>query len=292
RHLLKIPFSKVYGLRDYIQLIRDSLPQAGVVFLNASIARIDWILLGLLATPAITAEYSFAYKVFELSPLPLLILAPILLSRFSKYFGQYPDGQLTQRKTELGMLIRFEMIAATSIPLILNMVWTPLVDSLTVNKYGAVNEKVFFLLSCCSPFLYINNLLWSVLFAQNKLTLILRITLFTFLILLIGDLVSIPLFAAQGAAFVYLLAIIAEYLNYLRYTGLYRLRETWLSPLLCMGAALVSGVPAFLLTDEHWIRLAISLPVYSFLLLATKQLCISDIRYIVGLVNLKKIEIT
>src|SRR5689334_708760 len=47
-----------YQLKDYVLLIRESLPQAAGVFLNASIARIDWILLGLFSGPIITAEYS------------------------------------------------------------------------------------------------------------------------------------------------------------------------------------------------------------------------------------------
>ena len=109
----------------------------------AGITRIDWILMGLLSTSAIVAEYSFAYRAYELSPFPLLIIAPVLLSRFSKFFAGNNDESLFFKKRELGQLIRAEMILATLIPLVLNIIWTPFVDFLTGNKYGAVNQITF-----------------------------------------------------------------------------------------------------------------------------------------------------
>ncbi|HEY8971124.1 MAG TPA: hypothetical protein VIM64_18600 [Puia sp.] len=72
----------------YVQLLKASLPQVGVVFLQAGIARVDWILMGILSTPAHTAEYTFAYRAFEFAPLPLLVLAwaPVVdLFTASKY---------------------------------------------------------------------------------------------------------------------------------------------------------------------------------------------------------------
>jgi O-antigen/teichoic acid export membrane protein len=278
RYRLKTTISARYGVADYLLLIRESLPQAGVVFLNASIARIDWILLGLFTTPVITAEYSFAYKVYELSPLPLLIIAPVLLSRFSRFFSTNTPEQLLQHKQELSMLIRFEMIAATLIPLCLNLVWSPLIDSITGGKYGAVNETTFFLLSCCIPFLYMNNLLWSFHFAQNQLAFIFRITLVVFAIMLAGDLVLIPRYYAMGAALAYLGATVAEYVLYMSYSRLSKLPDTWLSPLCSCAAAAAAGFLAFFLTENVWLRLAIALPVFCLLLLATKQLRTSDIR--------------
>jgi O-antigen/teichoic acid export membrane protein len=268
-----------YRLKDYFVLISESLPLAGAVILNASIARTDWILLGLFTTAEQTAEYSFAYKVFELSPFPLLILAPVLLSRFSKFFSTHSEKDLLQRRPEFSMLIRMEMILATFIPLVLNLVWTPLMGTLTGNKYGAVNESTFFILSCCLPFLYMNNILWSVHFAQDHLKLIFRFTFITFLIILAGDIVFIPLYSVKGAALVYLVATIVEYINYLRSSSLSAIKETWLSPLTCLLIAAVSGSAALYITDSLITRLAIALVLFCLLLLATKQLRKSDMEY-------------
>jgi len=272
-----------YQLKDYLLLIRESLPQAAGVFLNASIARIDWILLGLFSGNVITAEYSFAYRVFELSPLPLLIIAPILLSRFSRFFSTHSPEKLLDHKKELGLLIRLEMIAATFIPLVLNIIWAPLMDGLTSHKYGEVNTINFLLLSFCLPFLYLNNLLWSVHFAQNHLKQILRISFLTFSIILIGDLFFIPLYNAKGAAAVYLAATVAEYLNYMRTSFLSRVKETWLSPFVCMLIAGICGFLANYLSAALPIRLITSILLFFLLLLATKQLHKSDIKLIVKL---------
>lgn len=281
RYRLKTSISMRYGVADYLLLIRESLPQAGVVFLNASIARIDWILLGLLTTtPVITAEYSFAYKVYELSPLPLLVVAPVLLSRFSRFLSTHSPEQLLQHTPELGILIRFEMIAATVIPLCLNLVWSPLIDGITGGKYGSVNEMTFFLLSWCIPFLYMNNLVWSFHFAQNQLGFIFRVTLAVFIVMLTGDLLLIPRYFATGAAVAYLAATIAEYAIYMWFSPLSKLRDTWWSPLCSCAAAAAGGFLAFFLTENPWLRLVVALPVFCLLLLATKQLRTSDIRIV------------
>jgi O-antigen/teichoic acid export membrane protein len=277
---LHVPFSIEYRLRDYFTLIKESLPLAGAVMLNASIARIDWIILGLFSSPEKTAEYSFAYKVFELSPFPLLILAPILLSRFSKFFSRYQAPDLLLKHRELRLLIRAEMIMATFIPLVLNMIWTPLIDSITENKYGAVNEFVFLILSCCIPFLYINNLLWSVHFAQNRLATIFRVTIVTFLIILGGDLLFIPLYNTRGAALVYLVATVIEYFNYMRTSFMSKLSDAWLSPFMCLTSAIASGLIAENLSSSLFIRLSIAIPLFIIFLAATKQLQKNDLRYI------------
>ncbi|MBC7949414.1 MAG: oligosaccharide flippase family protein [Chitinophagaceae bacterium] len=276
RYKLKVSLSTRHRLADYFLLIRESLPLVGTVFLNASIARIDWILLGLFTTQEKTAEYSFAFRVLELSPLPLLIVAPILLSRLSRFFGSHTLADLLQKKKELSLLIRTEMILATLIPLALNLVWSPLIDAITSNKYGSVNSSTFLILSCCLPFLYMNNLFWSVHFALDHLKLILKITLLTFIIILAGDLLFIPRYAAQGAAVVYLLATVAEYFNYLRASTLFTIRDTWISPIACIASAAASGLLAVYLTESAFFRLAIGLPVFFSLLLATKQLRKSD----------------
>jgi O-antigen/teichoic acid export membrane protein len=285
---MKTSFSTQYGVKDYFLLIRESLPQAGVVILSASIARIDWILLGLFTTADKTAEYSFAYKVFELSPFPMLIFAPVLLSRLSGFFRNHNEYDLLQRKQEFGLLIRIEMILATFIPLILNLIWVPFIDHITGNKYGAVNETIFLILSCCIPFQYINNILWSVHFAQDHLKLIFRITLITFLVILAGDLVFIPRYAAKGAALVYLFATLIEYFNYMRSSSLSSIRETWLSPLTCGLIAVGCGFLGCYISGSVLIRLAVASLLFCLLIIATKQFRKNDWVYVFQLFRDKK----
>ena len=238
---LKVPVSFRWTLKDYFTLLKESLPQMGVVFMNACIARLDWILLGIFSTSIITAEYSFAYKVFELCPLPMLIAGPILLTRFSKYFKKKSEVSLLEKKNELSFFIRYAMIAATLLPLALNIIWTPVISALTDNKYGAVNRSSFFLLSLCIPFQYLINLLWTIKFTQNHLKLILRITAVTCLMIIAGDLIMIPIMNATGAAIVYLTATVVEYIIYLRSSTLYKLNDSWRPLIICTSIALISG---------------------------------------------------
>jgi O-antigen/teichoic acid export membrane protein len=268
---LKIPVSLNWGIKDYFALLRDSLPQIGSVFLNACIARFDWILLGIFSSTIITAEYSFAYKAFELCPLPMLILGPILISRFSRYFSTHAEESLNEKKTEISFFIRYAMIAATLLPLIMNIAWAPLVDTLTNNKYGAVNRSTFFLLSLCLPFQYMVNLLWSMQFAQNRLKHIFRVTAITCIIIVAGDLLMIPLLNAKGAAIVYLLATSVEYVIYLRSSLLIRIKESWQSVIICMCIALLSGVLGELCNESLMLKIVIASVFYLSMLLITGQ---------------------
>ena len=281
-----IPFN--IRFRDYKKLLKESLPQIKAAFLMAGITRIDWILLGVFSGSAIVAEYSFAYRAYELSPFPLLIIAPVLLSRFSKFFVGNNDESVFFKRTELGKLIRAEMMLATLIPLVLNIIWTPFVDFLTGNKYGAVNQITFLILSFCIPFQYISNMIWSAHFAQNRLKLILRITFITFCIVLIGDLLFIPVFNANGAALVYLAAMITEYINYMRSSPLSKTRESWQSLIICLLAATLSGfVASFFFQGTAW-RLAFAIGLFFLLLLATRQLRSTDLLYVIQTVKKNK----
>lgn len=285
---MKIPLNYRVRFKDYLLLLKESLPQLGAALLMAGITRIDWILLGIFATTGITAEYSFAYRVYELSPFPLLIIAPVLLSRFSRLLANDQKETFEEKKKEIGLLVRGEMIAATLIPLVLNICWVPLIDYITHNKYGASNKWIFLVLSCCIPFQYISNLLWSYSFAQHQLKQIFRITLVTFCVVVVGDFVMIPVYGAKGAAGVYLAAIIIEYLNYMRSSPLHTIKELWQSLLTCFLAAWLSGFSGFYLLENTFARLAFSIPLFFLLLMATRQLRKSDIAYVLQLVKKHK----
>jgi O-antigen/teichoic acid export membrane protein len=291
---LQIPFSTKERLTDYRGLIKSSMPQAGVVMLNAGIARMDWILLGIFTNPSRTAEYSFAYKAFELSPLPLIILAPLLLNRFSRSAASSPGieggaGELPSSGSPggagasraepawLDLLVRWEMVAATFLPLLLNIAWTPLVDALTHHKYGQVNALTFLILSCCIPFQYLVNVLWTHEFAANKLALIFRITAITAAIILTGDLLLIPVYAGPGAALAYLAGMIVQYLLYSRYSSL-AYRKEWKGHLLVPAAiAICSGLPAIWLTTALIPRLSIATGFYCVLICITGKVRAGDL---------------
>jgi O-antigen/teichoic acid export membrane protein len=280
RYKLGISISGRYAVSEYFNLLKESAPQVGSVFLHAFIARIDWILLGIFSGTVITAEYSFAYRFFELCPVPLLILGPVLLSRFSKYLSSNPERSLLSQRQEIGFFIRCEMIVATLIPLVLNVVWSPLIDGLTNNKYGEVNKLTFFLLSLCIPFQYLINLFWTVEFAQNRLKRVFRITAVTSIIIVAGDLLMIPLLNAKGAAIVYLLATVTEYLIYLHISVIGRIKESWQSLIICIVAAVLSGFLVNFVTAVVLVQLFLALAIYFSFLIITKQIKQQDLQVV------------
>ena len=54
------------------------------------------------------------------------------------------------------------------------------------------------------PFIYANNFLWSINFSQRRLKMIFYIFFIPFLINLSGNIILIPFFSGEGAAFAYL----------------------------------------------------------------------------------------
>ena len=94
---LQISFKIVCNKLIYLKLLKESLPQAGVVIFTSSIARFDWIFLGILASNIALAEYSFAFKIFEVATLPLLVIAPILIPRFTRLFYTAASTPATEK---------------------------------------------------------------------------------------------------------------------------------------------------------------------------------------------------
>jgi len=255
----------------YSNLLRESLPQTGVVLITSALARFDWIFIGFMVSAISLAEYSFAYKIFEIATLPLLVIAPILIPRFTKMFQQTEI-----RVNELKILLRIEMIVAALVALVLNICWAPVIDDITSGKYGVINVKTIFILSLCMPFLYINNFLWTIFFAQGRLKAILISFVITLLVNVGFDIVLIPIFKNEGAAFAFLLACVVQSAYYLKNNTVAGLTHLWLPLSFCTVSALISGFASKMLFANCWLALPAAIVFYIILLFVSKQLKLSD----------------
>lgn len=177
-----LPSAIRWNKRSYVSLIKESIPQLGVVVITSALSRFDWIFIGIVVSAVKLAEYSFAYKVFELSTLPLLAIAPILIPWFTRMFKESEPNI-----EKLQLLARAEIIIASLTVLLLNICWTPVIDPLTHGKYGLVNVHTLFILSLCIPLQYLCNFLWTIFFAKGQLKLILKGFVITFSINIVGD---------------------------------------------------------------------------------------------------------
>ena len=234
RFYLKIPISLSFNAGAYIALIKEARHQAGVVLFTSALSRFDWIFIGMFLSSVRLAEYSFAYKIFEVSTLPLAAIGALLLPRFSKIYSK-------RRKfaPSLFNLLDWEISFAVLTALVLNLCWRYFADPLTGNKYGAVNADVVLILSLSVPFLYINNFLWSIAFAKGRTKLIFRIFSVTFGVNLAADLLLIPLLGNTGAAIGYLMAIVVQSILFCR-----AVKEAHYRPLIiaCINLVLAAGI--------------------------------------------------
>jgi len=270
RYIVKATVKIEWNTRNYFRLLKESMPLAGVSVFTSAIARFDWIFLGLLASNVVLAEYSFAYEAFEMATLPLLAIAPVLIPRFTKLFSTASNN--IDRQDDLLVLLQIEIIIATLVGLIINIAWTPVIDSVTKNQYGAVNQHTILILSSCMPLIYFNNFLWTIHFAKGRFKTIFHVILITFLINIIGDIFLIIYFKAEGAAFAYLLSLIVQFILYLAKTDLERIKKSWYVLLLIPCYAVAGAFIATHLFNNDWLVLITSVLLFIIFLLLSKQI--------------------
>jgi O-antigen/teichoic acid export membrane protein len=207
---LKKTYKIRWNKRRQILLLKESLPQTGVVVFTAVMARFDWILVGLLISASKLAEYSFAYKIFEVSTLPLLILAPIMIPLFTRL------NKVPANLNKLFFFLEWQIIIASFIAMMLNICWIPVIDFISDGSYGRVNSGTVFLLSLSMPLLYFTNYMWTVNFARANLRLVFFIMAVSFTVNIVSCSILIPLYKNEGAALAYLITVLVQLILYLR----------------------------------------------------------------------------
>lgn len=234
-HKLKFFVRPRVNKKEFFSLIHESMPQLGVIIFDSALARIDWILLGFMANTVATAEYAFAYKIFEISRLPMLVIAPVILPKFSRYFAE--EFLSDKIKINLQLLFRFEIIIAFVIPIFFNLVWTPFFAALTNGKYGATNENVYLILSFSIPLHYITNFLWTLAFTQKQIRQTFFITIVTSVLNIILNLLLIPRLGTIGAAISFSVSTVVQVVLYKKLTDQTKIRLTLYPFFICFSVA-------------------------------------------------------
>jgi O-antigen/teichoic acid export membrane protein len=270
---IKVPISLRAEKREYFNLLRESVPQVGVVILTSAMARLDWIFIGFMVSAVKLAEYSFAYKIFELATLPLLAIAPILLPHFIKMFKAGDEVS-----DKLRLIVKAELAIAMVSILVLNILWQPIVDFITKGKYGAVNLHTIFFLSLCIPFLYLNNFLWSIYFAKGQMKMILLSFIISFLTNLVLNIILIPYAGNEGAAIAFLAASIVQTIFYLYQNQLPQLNMLWKDLAIYLAFGLFSGFLFSYIQFGYLSNLALSILLFLVLLFLSQELKWNDFK--------------
>jgi len=269
---LHLPITLRTSLRRYRQFLKQGLPQLGTVIFSSALARIDWILIGLFLSAPKLAEYSFAYKAFELATLPLLVIAPLLIPLFTRLL-QNQSSLLSHTKVRL--LLRMEMVTACFTALCLNILWNPLVDSITAGKYGVINTRTILILSLTLPVLYLNNFLWTIHFAAGKLKIIFYSFILCFAVNVVCNLLLIPRLGNEGAAMAIFASTFAQTVFYSLYLP-EKFSLGWAPLAVCAFCSLCSGYLATLVTGSKTVLFVLAIACYLLLLRCTIQLRKND----------------
>lgn len=207
----KLPFAPAW--QRYKKLVRESMPQYLSVLFDMALSRADWILLGALASTAAVAEYSFAFRAFEMERLPAIMATTLLLPLASRALGRPgadPASALPQFNTLMvGIPALMGWLATLGA-----LLWQPLLGNLMGSEYGAASRVPFTLLALALPFQFAINLLWIQLFAAQRYRLIARNTAFTAVANIGLSFILIPYFGATGAAISFMTAAVIQFVIY------------------------------------------------------------------------------
>ncbi|WP_448701615.1 oligosaccharide flippase family protein [Mucilaginibacter sp. AW1-3] len=209
----KTTFNFKFRFKAYTKLLKEASAQYISVIFDISLSRMDWILLGLLTTNVVLADYSFAYRAFELARLPMLVIGPLILPRLARLMGTN-DRLVEESREQINSFATVEMFFAVMIPLMLNILWVPVVGLITHGKYGDTNALQFLLLSVCMPLQLLINLLWSVSFSAKKYKQVSTITIVCAVLNIVLNLVLIPQLSGLGAAAAFLLTTVLQGILY------------------------------------------------------------------------------
>ena len=265
----KTSFSFKFHMKAYGKLLKEaSAPYISVIF-DISLSRMDWILLGIMTSNVILADYSFAYRAYELARLPMLIIAPIILPRMARMMAnKAKPGTLQQ--FYINSFSTVELFFAVLIPLCLNILWVPIVGLITNGKYGETNATQFLVLSVCIPLQFI-NLLWSISFGAKKYKSVTTITIVCAATNIVLNLLLIPKFNGLGAAIAFLTTTLLQgYLYYRLVSG-----QIMLMSLKPLAVFVLIGAAVYFVTEHipvHFlIQLLIAIVLYGAICFLTKQ---------------------
>lgn len=255
----------------YKKLLKEALPQYISVLFDSSLARADLFLLGIISTDIITSEYNLAYRAYEISKLPLTVIGPILLARYARLLatGDNLDAD-TYNNTK--NLYRLESYFSMLIPLVLNILWAPVLDNLFDKKFGTVNAPEFMILSVCIPLHFIINLLWTLAFSARKYKQISTLVGASAIINIILNLVLIPFLDGVGAAIAFLITTIFQLIAYYKLTSKH-LATFALTPFLLFAfMALISYFITTFTGINMWLQVVVAVAVYTTIAILTRQL--------------------
>lgn len=198
---------------DYMKLIHKASPQLIVAVFGVALARFDWIYIGIASPADVTADYTFAYKMFEFAKLPILVISPVLLPLFTRIMSG-TGGRDHIYKENLSQLYGAELVLACMACVVFACLWTPMLELFFGDKYGSSNYLVFCVLSLAVPLQYTTDYYWNLTFSQGMFRLNMWISVITAVSNILLVVLLTPLMSATGTALAFTLSYVLPLLIY------------------------------------------------------------------------------
>lgn len=265
RPFLQSSFRFRWNKRRQILLIKESLPQTGVVLFTAIMSRFDWILIGTIISSSKLAEYSFAYKIFEVSTLPLLVIAPIMIPLFTRLHTT------SENINDIFFFLEWQIIIASFIALLLNICWVPVIDFVSDGKYGRINAETIFLLSLSMPLLYLTNYLWTINFSRGNFKHIFFVMGTSFAVNIIACSILIPVLKNEGAAIAFFITALIQLILYMQKKPMPFPKNRGYLLLLWPFAAFFSAIITYSYFTQPLSRIFMAACIFITIIFASKQ---------------------
>jgi len=262
-------FSFKFRFQAYKKLLSESAAQYVSIIFDMSLSRMDWLLLGFMESKAVLADYSFAYRAYELTRLPMFIIAPVILPRLSRLMVSKPSDKLQEQVNAFNTA---ELLLAMLLPLVFNILWTPVVGMITGGKYGATNATEFLILSLCIPLQFFINLLWSLSFSVKRYKAVTSVTVSCAVINIGLNLVLIPLFNGTGSAAAFLITNLLQAALYYRLVNKHVMHISLRPFVLLFPAALAGWFITSSINIHFLLRLLLGIVCYLVIALISRQL--------------------
>jgi O-antigen/teichoic acid export membrane protein len=220
---------------------------------------------------SVTADYTFAYRAFEVARLPIMIVGPIILPKFARLFNSNNDKLAAQKKRQVNKFFSLEIFFAIFMVLCLNIIWGPGIDLITKGKYGYSNSLIFFILSLCIPLQFTINLLWTLTFSAKRYKSVTIVTFITAVVNIVLDVALIHFYGGAGAAIAFLLSVCIQTAAYTFVVNKFIMRFSLLPLLVLAVAGSIAYAASVYLVPGIWSRIGIAVVVYVVLSLLSKQ---------------------
>ncbi|TWS21641.1 flippase [Tsukamurella asaccharolytica] len=186
----------VFSARESWDLVRESLPQTGVLIVAALYWRADAFLLSVLSTPAQTGAYGLAYQITSNATVISAVFLASSLSTMTNLFAtdRARFARFVQRSAEILIFVGAPVA-------VVGLVLSPsLIGLLATQEFVAVGGPTLALLFIALAITFITAVLSQALFAAHDQVFLLRLNVLNLIGNIVLNVILIPQFGAVGAA--------------------------------------------------------------------------------------------